>query len=62
MPVIATIQYPEGKGPEVVKKLLVEVSNLLMKELNEPPENIRVKIKEIPLNRYAVGGVMFNEK
>jgi phenylpyruvate tautomerase PptA (4-oxalocrotonate tautomerase family) len=58
MPILATIQYPQGKDPTIVGRLLKDIADVLMKDLNEPPEHVRVTINEIATNRYSAGGVM----
>lgn len=61
MPVLATIQYPAGRDPKCVNKVLVGVSKALETALDEQPGNIRVTVKEVPRNRYSVGGTMAYE-
>lgn len=62
MPVLVTIQYPEGKGQETVEKVAAEVTEVLSRTLHEPDTNIRIDIREMPLNRYLYGGEMAYEK
>jgi len=62
MPVLVTIQYPEGKGQQTVERVAAEVTDVLSKTLKEPAENIRIDIREMPLNRYLYGGEMAYEK
>lgn len=62
MPVLVTIQYPEGKGQQTVERVAAEVTDVLSKTLKEPVENIRIDIREMPLNRYLYGGEMAYEK
>lgn len=58
MPVFCTVEVPEGKNPETIKSVLVNVSNVLMKEFDAQPNQVRVTVNELPKNRYIVGGVM----
>lgn len=62
MPVLVTIQYPEGKGQETVEQVAREVTEVLSRTLQEPGKNIRIDIREMPLNRYLYGGEMAYEK
>ena len=38
-----------------------EISELLMRELNAQPNEVRVLVDELPRNRYIAGGVMAYE-
>ncbi len=58
MPVFCTVEVPEGKKPEAIKAVLVNVSDVLMKEFDVQPNEVRVTVNEIPKSRYIVGGVM----
>lgn len=61
MPVLVTLQFPKGKKYEDISNSMQEVTNVLSNTLNEPPENIRVTVREVALNRYSVGGVLRSE-
>ncbi len=61
MPIMCTVQMPEGKGPEKVSALLTQRSKILMDELDAKPNEVRVTIDELPKNRYIAGGVMAYE-
>jgi len=58
MPVLATIQYPKGKDPQIGEKLLVRIADVLMEELQVKPDQVRVVVCEIDPKRYCAGGVM----
>lgn len=58
MPVFCTVEVPEGKNPETIKKVLEDVSAVLMKEFEVQPNQVRVTVNELPGDHYIVGGVM----
>ena len=62
MPVLVTVQYPVGREYDTARNCMEKVTEVLSKELNLPPTDIRVTVKEIALNRYSVGGVLMSEK
>ena len=62
MPVLAKIQFPEGKNPDVIQRVMTEVCNGLCTALDEKPENVRITVKVVPKNRYSVGGILSSEK
>lgn len=61
MPVLVTLQFPKGKEYKDIETSMSQVTETLSKTLNEPPQNIRVTVREVPLNRYSVGGVLRSE-
>lgn len=61
MPVLVTLQFPEGKQYKAVEKSMAQVTEVLSNTLDEPPANIRVTVKEVAKNRYSVGGVLRSE-
>lgn len=61
MPVLVTLQFPKGKEYKDIEKSMAEVTETLSKTLDEPPQNIRVTVREVALNRYSVGGVLRSE-
>lgn len=61
MPVLVTLQFPEGKQYRAVEKSMAQVTEVLSNTLDEPPTNIRVTVKEVAKNRYSVGGVLRSE-
>lgn len=62
MPVLATITYPAYKDHACVGKLLKDVAEVIAKDLDEDLSNIRVTVKELPLDHYSVGGILYEEK
>lgn len=61
MPVLVTLQFPKGKEYKDIEKSMAQVTDVLSDTLAEPPENIRVTVKEVARNRYSVGGVLRSE-
>lgn len=58
MPVLATIQYPKGKDFQHGENLTKSIAEVLMKELDVKPEQVRVIVREIDSKRFSAGGVM----
>lgn len=61
MPVLVTLQFPKGKEYKDIEKSMAQVTDVLSDTLAEPPENIRVTVKEVARNRYSVGGILRSE-
>lgn len=62
MPVLVTLQFPKGKEYKDIAKSMAQVTETLSKTLQEPPQNIRVTVREVALNRYSVGGILQSER
>ncbi len=62
MPVLTTITYPAYKDHECVNKLLKDVAEVIARDLEEDLSNVRVTVKELPLDHYSVGGVLYKDK
>jgi phenylpyruvate tautomerase PptA (4-oxalocrotonate tautomerase family) len=58
MPVMCTVQLPAGKPSEQIEQTLSDISEVLMRNFNMQPNQVRVTIDELPLRRYSAGGVM----
>lgn len=58
MPIMCTVQLPRGKKSEQIERALVDLSNVLMRDFEAQPNQVRVTIDELPRNRYMAGGVM----
>lgn len=58
MPIMCSVQLPEGKDPEQIEKALADIASVLMKDFSAEPNQVRVMIDELPRNRYIAGGVM----
>lgn len=58
MPVLVTIQVPKGHEYSEILSSMQQVTDTLCHTLHEVPTNIRVTTREIPTNRYSVGGVL----
>ena len=61
MPYMCNIQMPKGKPTEVIEKTMVEISEIMIRNFDAKPRQVRVIVDELPRNRYIVGGVMTNE-
>ncbi len=57
MPIMCTIQMPEGRSREEINKIMADVSDALMKDLHTGERQVRVSIVELPRNRFMAGGV-----
>ena len=58
MPIMCTVQLPVGKPQEQIEATLQDISNVLMKNFNAQPNQVRVTIDELPKGRYMAGGVL----
>ena len=58
MPILVKIQLPEGKKHEDLVKCIKDVTQVIMRDLQAEPHEVRVSLTEVPLNRYAVAGIM----
>lgn len=61
MPYMCNIQMPKGKPKEVVEKTMIEISQIMIKNFNAKPRQVRVVVDELPRNRYIAGGVMTSD-
>jgi 4-oxalocrotonate tautomerase len=60
MPLIE-ITIIEGRSPEMKKDLMMNVTNAVAESLNAKKESIRIVIREVPKEHWAVGGVPMSE-
>ena len=58
MPIMCTVQMPQGRSREEIDKIMSDISNVLMTDLNTGEREVRVTITELPRNRFMAGGVM----
>lgn len=61
MPYMCNIQMPKGKPKEVIEKTMVEISEIMIRNFDAKPRQVRVIVDELPRSRYIVGGVMTTE-
>ena len=61
MPYMCTIQMPMGKPKELIEKTMVDVSEVLIRNFETKPKQVRVIVDELHQNRYIIGGVMADE-
>lgn len=59
---LAEITMIEGRSPEHKRALLTEVTEAVVRALGAPREAVRVVIREVPAEHWAVGGVSIAEK
>lgn len=59
---LAEITLIEGRTPEQKRALLAEVTEAVVRAVGAPRENVRVVIREVPAEHWAVGGVSIAEK
>jgi 4-oxalocrotonate tautomerase len=60
MPLIQ-VTLVEGRPPELVRRLLAELTEAAVQALDAPPESVRVIVSEVPARHWAVGGVPKSE-
>ena len=58
---MCTTQTPMGKPKELIEKTMVDVSEVLIRNFETKPKQVRVIVDELPQNRYIIGGVMADE-
>ena len=58
MPIMCTVQMPEGRPREEIESVMRDVSAALMKDLHTGEREGRVSVIEMPRNRFMAGGVM----
>ena len=58
MPIMCVVQLPQGKKSEQIQAAMQDLSNVLMKDFEAQPNQVRVTIEELPRGRYIAGGVM----
>lgn len=61
MPYMCNIQMPKGKSKETIEKTMIEISEIMIRNFDAKPRQVRVIVDELPRNRYIVGGVMTSE-
>jgi 4-oxalocrotonate tautomerase len=60
MPLVE-ITMIEGRSPEMKKDLIRNVTNAVVESLHAKKESVRIVIREIPKDHWAVGGVPMSE-
>ena len=58
MPIMCTVQLPAAKAPEQIEATLKDISEVLMRNFEAQPTQVRVTIDELPRLRYMAGGVL----
>lgn len=61
MPYMCNIQMPKGKSKEAIEKTMIEISEIMIRNFDAKPRQVRVIVDELPRNRYIIGGVMADE-
>lgn len=61
MPLVE-ITMIEGRTPEQKRALLAEVTDAVERAIAAPREAIRVAIRELPAEHWAIGGVSIAER
>lgn len=57
MPIMCTVQMPEGRSREEIDQVMADISKVLMTDLHTGEREVRVSIMELPRNRFMAGGV-----
>lgn len=58
MPIMCTVQLPQGKSEEQIAAAMKDISESLIRDFNAQPNQVRVTIEELPRGRYMAGGVL----
>ena len=61
MPIIHVNMY-EGRSIELKKKLVVAMTDAVVKSLDVKPDAVRIILHDIPKHNIAVAGVLASEK
>ena len=61
MPII-DVSLLEGRSPETKRALMRELTDVAERVLGVPRESIRVLLREVPAEHWAVGGAPKNAK
>jgi 4-oxalocrotonate tautomerase len=61
MPIIHVNMY-EGRTIDQKRKLVVAMTEAVVKSLDTKPESVRILIHDIPKHNVAVAGVLASEK
>ena len=48
MPIMCVVQLPQGKKSEQIQAAMQDLSNVLMKDFEAQPNQVRVTIEELP--------------
>jgi 4-oxalocrotonate tautomerase len=60
MPIV-TINMLEGRDKHKKKELMANVTACITETLEVPAENVRIIIREVPLEHYGVAGLPIKE-
>ncbi len=52
-----TIELLEGRTPETIEKLIINVTDTICKTLGASKESVRIVVKENPKTHWGIGGV-----
>lgn len=58
MPIMCTIQMPEGRTRQEIQQVMADVSEALMRDLQTGEREVRVSVVELPRVRFMAGGVL----
>ncbi len=58
MPIMCTIQMPEGRTRQEIQKVMADVSEALMRDLQTGEREVRVSVVELPRVRFMAGGIL----
>lgn len=60
MPIIE-MTIVEGRDGDVIERCMKEISQTVQSSLGVPEESVRVIVREVPKNRFAVGNALKSE-
>lgn len=61
MPII-TVQMFEGRTQDQKRRLVAGITDVVVKSLNVPAEEVRITLLEMSKQNYAVAGVMASDR
>lgn len=61
MPIVE-VTITQGRPPEVLRKLITELTEAVVRSGAAPKDNVRVVIRELPREHFAAGDVTIAER
>ncbi|MGI6246147.1 MAG: 2-hydroxymuconate tautomerase [Pseudochelatococcus sp.] len=59
---LAEITLIEGRSPEQKKALFREVTEAIVRAVGAPPDTVRIVIREVPAEHWAIAGISYAER
>ncbi|MGQ0617451.1 MAG: tautomerase family protein [Acidimicrobiia bacterium] len=56
------VTLTEGRDPDLLRKLMGNLTNTVVETLDAPIESVRVVLREVPPENWCAGGVTIAER